>query len=267
MNVSEIVLIGANGLVGSAFRRYFDHLGQPYKVIQRENASSHGITSCDLLINCAGGANKRKANSDTGWDLKQSVLNILPYFIGIQAKKIVHISSVDVYPKTAHKNDTKEELSGQLDGHHTYGFHKLFVENYVRQFCSDYLILRLPALVGPGLTKNPIFDFFDPEKLLLISPKSRLNVVHVDDVASMAMDLVKMKVVNETFNLAAVDMLKLEGLKTHFKIEYSCADGAIDNIQNYDINVSKISKIMPMKNSLDSVIKYYNDISCVKKNV
>jgi hypothetical protein len=90
----------------------------------------------------------------------------------VRAQRFVLISTIDVYPRT---HDADEGFDcGQLTNH-AYGRHRLEFENFVRERFPHALIVRLPALFGPGLRKNILFDLRNGNQLERINPASRFQ--------------------------------------------------------------------------------------------
>ncbi|MFC3050557.1 NAD-dependent epimerase/dehydratase family protein [Kordiimonas pumila] len=252
----ERVVVGARGLVGSAFCRYFESHKLSYTAVQREEAQSHGIEKCGLLVLACGNANKGKANADPAWDFTQSVEAVASYVHMLKPERTILISTVDVYPDPSSVQQTAEAYPLNPLACQPYGFHKWLAEQYVQKFSGKHLVLRLPALVGPGLTKNPVFDYFALGKPLFVSPLSRLNVVHVDDVARHAMHLVAEGVEGETFNLAASAAITVGDFPVLFGGESQYVEGADKNIQTYDINIQKVLQFVTLCSSENAVKRY-----------
>ena len=254
------VVAGARGLVGSAVITHFKELGYVCEGIVRETSESHGITSCDVLVMAHANPHKWKANADPWWDFGQTVASTARYCHTIKAGCTVFISSVDVYGDVTTQKGTDEVQDQSGAQTHTYGTHKFIAESYVRRFSQSYLILRLPALVGPGLTKNPIYDYFAPDKDVMISPKSRLNIIHVQDVARALASLLDTGVRNEILNIAAIDQLELGTLAEVFGLPLTLQEGADQTIQVYDINTVRAQRYCNLKTSLDAVSRYAADL-------
>lgn len=252
----ERVIVGGNGLVGSAFCRLFDERALAYEVIQRENTNSHGIEACDLLVLSCGNANKGMAMRDPMWDFDQSVARVVPYVHQIRARTTILISTVDVYADPSSEEQTQEAGDLGLATSTSYGFHKWLLEENVKKYSENYLILRLPALVGPNLKKNPIFDFFEPEKPLFVSPESLLNVIHVDDVAQHALSLLASGAHRETFNVGATSSIKILDLAEIYGIKNDYAETAYDNVQTYNINVAKAARYVSLCSSETAIERY-----------
>lgn len=95
----------------------------------------------------------------------------------IGAQRTVLISSVNVYDDSRGKDENSEMPT---EGLGAYGTYRLELENWVQEDFDDVLIVRLPALYGPGLRKNFIHDLIDP-----VSPF--LSVAIYGELASASM--------------------------------------------------------------------------------
>jgi nucleoside-diphosphate-sugar epimerase len=156
---------------------------------------------CFDLAVCAGApAAKWKANQDPAGD--RACLGRLQQCLAqVVAREFVLISTVDVYGNT----DGSDENTPPA-GATPYGQHRLELEQFVAgRFKS--LVVRLPALFGPGLKKNAVYDllhgnqvdkidtrgifqFYDVGRLwtdIEVARRARLSLVHfATEPASMA---------------------------------------------------------------------------------
>ncbi|MBU3806412.1 MAG: sugar nucleotide-binding protein [Candidatus Fournierella pullistercoris] len=73
----------------------------------------------------------------------------------LNPKKVVLISSICVFADS--KGKTESDMPTK-DGLAAYGANRLQLEQWVREDWPDALIVRLPALYGPGLKKNFLYD-------------------------------------------------------------------------------------------------------------
>lgn len=257
----SVFLIGANGLVGSAFARFFKKRDIPFYAVHRENMREIAGATCDLVVNCSGNANKGKAISNPAWDFQETVGSASHYVHAINAKQFVQISSVDVYADPGSADLTKEMAATVSEKQSAYGFHKLLAEYCVRQFASRALILRLPALVGPNLRKNPIYDHFHSEKKLFIGADSYLNIVHTDFVAAATWELLGREVREPVINLAARDSLAIADLPKISGIENSFHTDAHGIRQQYQINTDTAGAYLDLPTSETAVRSYMSDIA------
>jgi hypothetical protein len=149
MNLKKI-LVGHTGFVGSnlVYQTDFD------AVFNSKNISDAFGTNPDLLVYSGVRAEKFLANKEPENDF-QIILNAIENIKKINPKKIILISTVDVYP-TPFKVDENENIDENACL--PYGKNRLYLERWVEQNYSDYLILRLPALFGQNIKKNFIYD-------------------------------------------------------------------------------------------------------------
>jgi nucleoside-diphosphate-sugar epimerase len=144
-------LIGHTGFVGGNLARQFAFTDF-YNSKNIEKIADH---SYDLIV-CSGmPAAKWLANRDPIGD--RAVLDRLAgCLLRASAKRVVIVSTVDVYPTPIGVDeDTPIELT---DATPAYGKHRLMLERTVAANFPETLVVRLPALFGPGLKKNAIYD-------------------------------------------------------------------------------------------------------------
>lgn len=86
----------------------------------------------------------------------------------VEADRFVLISTIDVYPDSSQPLDEDADLAGLEN--HAYGRHRLAIEDFVRERFTNHSIVRLPALFGPGLRKNALFDLLNDNNTSAINP-------------------------------------------------------------------------------------------------
>lgn len=161
------VLIGHTGFVGGllATRMDFDLR------VNRANLDELRDRQVERIV-CAGlPAAKWLANRDPAGDLL-NVRRLCDVLRTVRARRFVLISTIDVYPRTC---DADEDSDPADAPNHSYGTHRLQFEAFVREAFPEALIVRLPALFGPGLRKNVVFDLLHGNQLDLINPDSRFQ--------------------------------------------------------------------------------------------
>ncbi len=143
------LLVGHTGFVGSNLKEqvHFDGL------YNSQNISEAFGTNPDWLVYSGVRAEKFLANSEPEKDFG-IILDAMSNIQKINPKKIILISTVDVYPNPV----DVDELTPSNAENHAYGKNRLYLENWVAEHFTDYLILRLPALFGKNLKKNFIYD-------------------------------------------------------------------------------------------------------------
>ncbi len=160
-------LIGYTGFVGGylSSRMPFDLR------INRANLGELRGARLERVV-CAGlPAAKWLANQDPAAD-RDNMLRLADVLRTVSARRFVLISTIDVYPRT---RDADEDFDCSSSANHAYGENRLAFERFVREQYRHALILRLPALFGPGLKKNVLFDLLHGHRLEMINPASRFQ--------------------------------------------------------------------------------------------
>lgn len=167
MTRGVIGLIGHSGFVGGNLDAddRFDH---------RYNSSNIGEMagkSFDLLV-CAGvSAKKWIANADPDAD-RAAIARLTEPLSTVEAKRFVLISTIDVYPDSQAGVDEGYDCASAPN--HAYGTNRLHLEAWAASRFPT-TIVRLPALFGPGLRKNVIFDLLNDNMVDQINPASRFQ--------------------------------------------------------------------------------------------
>jgi len=171
-------LIGSTGFVGgnlAAAARY----DVP---VHRANVDLLRGRHFDRVV-CAGlPAAKWIANRDPDAD-RANVERLESVLATVSADRFVLVSTIDVYPRT---DGGDEETDCAQRPNHAYGANRLRFEQFVRARFPLATIARLPALFGPGLRKNVVYDLLHDNGLDAINPGSRFQWY---PVARLAADL------------------------------------------------------------------------------
>jgi hypothetical protein len=154
-------LVGYTGFVGSNLKRshHFDGL------FNRQNIQEAYGKQPDLLVYAGIPAEKYLADNFPDKDfeiIQQAIYNIQK----IKPRKLVLISTIDVYEKAVAVNE--DDLA---DAKEVYGKNRRFLEKFVEENMSNFHITRLPALFGPGIKKNFIYDLIHINPALLTQKK------------------------------------------------------------------------------------------------
>jgi NAD dependent epimerase/dehydratase family len=154
-------LIGHTGFVGANLRtaRPFDVL------VNSSNVEELRGGNFDLVV-CAGArAEKWKANRDADADLAgiERLMNVLR---DVRTSRFVLVSTVDVFERPIDVDESRA-----ADARHPYGTHRRLLETLCAHRFPT-LIARLPALFGPGLKKNAIYDLLHDNQVEKIHPDS-----------------------------------------------------------------------------------------------
>lgn len=144
-------LIGHTGFVGgniarqTSFDCYFNS----------QNIDEVRGREFDLVV-CAGVPAVKwwaNQNPEEDWAVIERLIEI---YSTIKAKRFVLISTVDVYPQPIGVNESTSVDEADIA---PYGRHRLLLEKALEKYFNNLHIIRLPALFGPGLKKNALYDF------------------------------------------------------------------------------------------------------------
>jgi nucleoside-diphosphate-sugar epimerase len=142
-------LIGYTGFVGGNLARQaaFDDC---YRSTTIEDITGRHY---DLIVCSGAPAEKWRANRDPEADAR-SLGRLASALARVTAGRFVLVSTVDVFANPVGVDESFEPAAAA--GNH-YGNHRRDLERFVAgRF--DALVLRLPALFGPGLKKNAVYD-------------------------------------------------------------------------------------------------------------
>lgn len=251
-----IFIVGGKGLTGSAFVRNLEKENIEFKIIQKENKEEFFGKNCDVLIFANGNAVKYKANEDPFFDFHASVSSIAEYVHKINSKLFVLLSSIEVYDQHSSLETSKEDTRINEQNLEPYGYHKFLAENYVKKFAKNFLIFRLPALVGIGTRKNPIYDFLHNHKKVMISQNSQLNVINTSVIANIVLEMIDKNIHNEIFNLASTNSVRIGDIKNIVNFDSDYTDESEKYLQKYYVNTEKIQKYVKLSSSEEAIIEY-----------
>lgn len=146
-------LVGNTGFVGSNIAASHTFNAQ----YNSKNITSAYNTRPDLLVYAGVKAEKYLANSDAAADFK-TIEGAIHNIKEINPKKIVLISTIDIYQQPYHVNEDTIIESDKLQ---PYGLNRYYLEKWVQKNFDDCLIVRLPGLYGKNIKKNFIFDMIN----------------------------------------------------------------------------------------------------------
>ncbi len=169
-------LIGHTGFVGSNLLRQRDFAAH------FNSASIGGIDGRQFdEVVCAGvSAVKWWANQHPDED-RARIEGLMRRLETITARHFTLISTIDVYDPPL--GVTERDLP-MLEGLHAYGRNRAMLERFVAGRFESHQIVRLPALFGPGLKKNAIFDLMHDNRVALINPASAFQWYPLDRLAA-----------------------------------------------------------------------------------
>lgn len=137
-----------------------------------------------------------------------------------------------------------------------YIVHKKFIEEYIQNNVKNYLILRLPNIVGYSNNTSQLINYF--YNCLINKQEVTINIdcirylIDVDDLTKIIDIITKKNITNTTLNIAFNNGIKLE---------------EILNILENTINL-KFSNVIKKNNSIDYIVnnsfflEQIEDLSC-----
>ncbi len=162
--------------------------------------------------------------------LEETILNYPSY-------KIIYFSSCGIYDK---------------DNVNSYSIHKLTMENLIKDISNNYLIFRLPIVIGRDNNKNSLCQYFfnciNNNEYFDVWQNSFRYLIDIDDVFEIIKFILDKNCFhNKIINVSSLVKIKVTEIvnmmefflnkKANYKL---CNIGA-----NYDIDISKLKKILP----------------------
>ncbi len=146
-------LVGYTGFVGSNLNNQYQFDG----LYNSENIQEAYGKNPELLVYSGVPAQKFLANKDPEKDFE--VINgAIENIKKINPKKIVLISTIDVYKDTTNVDEDTEIIPEDLQA---YGKNRYYLEQWVRENYGNHLIVHLPGLYGKNIKKNFIYDLIN----------------------------------------------------------------------------------------------------------
>ncbi|MCK3658818.1 pyridine nucleotide transhydrogenase [Pasteurellaceae bacterium Pebbles2] len=204
-------LIGYTGFVGQTLLKQtkFEHL------FRSTNIGELDHQSFDTVVCSAAPAKKWIANKEPEQDLA-NINQLIDHLKTIKCKLFILISTVDVFKKPI---DVDEKTKIDKENLHPYGLHRYYLEEFVASHFENYLIVRLPGLVGPGLQKNVIFDFLNNNNLNMIDSRGTFQFYPMVNLWSDIQIALKnqLKLVHLTTEQISVQEIAEQGFNFNFE--------------------------------------------------
>lgn len=160
-------LIGHTGFVGSILQGQHDFAAR----FNSANIDAIAGQAFDTVVCAAAPGSMFTANRQPDQD-RAAIEALIERLDAVQAQSFVLISSIAVLADFAGQDDEGTEAYQQ---ELAYGRHRRLLEAFCETRFEDCLVVRLPALFGPGLRKNFIFDLMNPVPTML--PEARLQAL------------------------------------------------------------------------------------------
>jgi nucleoside-diphosphate-sugar epimerase len=206
----------------------------------------------DVIIFASGVSNSMTKKKFLFDREKKKLKKIIELFI---KKKIIYFSTCSVLDYTRSKKP--------------YQRHKIFMENYIKKNFSNYLIFRLPEVIGSNKSnKNTLINFLYErikyKKKLVVSKNLYRNLIDIKDFIAISKYLINKNYNRRIINIASPQMTSVirivEVISTILNKKIILIKKNIPNNENFRINVNFIKKIFK-KFSINFNNRYiYNSI-------
>jgi hypothetical protein len=167
-------LIGHTGFVGGNLARQvaFD------ECFNSKNIGGIRGKEFDVLV-CGGvTAVKWWANQNPVED-KQRIDALLTNLASVQARRVVVLSTIDVYPVS---NSVDESFDCHSLPNHAYGRNRLYFEDAMSDSFGEVMIVRIAGVFGPSLKKNVVYDLLHDNCLDVINPDSSFQYYNISNL-------------------------------------------------------------------------------------
>jgi len=184
------ILIGSTGFVGQNLQSFikFDHLYNSKNI----NTFKATDVEIDLYLACLP-ATKWLVNKDPISDFKNAI-NIFNYIKNGKYNNVYLFSTIDIYQNyPLHSNELTKIKSPTFGyGPNRYAFEVMITNNLKY---NNIKIIRLPALFGPGLKKNILFDIKNDNEIMKINTNSFYQWYNMERLED---DLNKINLINHS---------------------------------------------------------------------
>lgn len=206
-------MIVGNGMLANAFK-----------------LAKHSLNN--TVIFASGVSNSNEQENEEFEREKKLLENIL---LINKEKLFVYFSTCSIYDSTMTNSQ--------------YVYHKMYMERIVRENSNNYLIIRLPQVIGKTAAPtiiNFLFNKIKNEEEFTIFNRTKRNFIDVDDVVKVVSYLINKKLLfNEIINLASTNYTSV--YEVVVMLERVSKKRAIYNIKNsggeYYIDVSNMINI------------------------
>ena len=209
----------------------------------------------NICLYAAGISNSQTQDKDLLDKEKNKFIEFLKKFH--QKKKLIYISTCSINDPSRNKNP--------------YVLNKLYIEDLVQKNIKNFLIMRLPEVVGKNENKVTLINFLNNkikngEKFEIWS-KAKRNIIDIDDAILLIIHLLENKNLNNTIiNVAnpksyfVTEIVKNFEKLNNVKANYNLVDRGQDNWHldtNKVLEMSKKIKINFNENYLYELLKKY----------
>jgi len=254
-----ILVLGADGFVGSAVVAEARAKGIKVLPVTRSNYAEMLGSQCDVLINANGNSRKYLAAKDPVRDFELSVTSVARSLKEFISRRYVYLSSIDVYSDASTPANSKETQAIDFDKVSTYGFHKHLAEQLVRHFAPKWVILRMGGFVGDGLWKNSVHDMLK-SRSLRVHPDSEYQYMNTRGLARVLLSLLDLNTDNGLFNVAGHGTISLVDVAAMIPGYTLPEDACRQPKERYEVDIRKIRRVCPTAETRATVQAFIRDV-------
>ena len=144
---------------------------------------------------------------------------------------------------------------------------KIQNEIFIKKNIKNYLIIRLPEIIGKNKNKSTLVNYFYYKilnnKIFNLYTQTKRNFIHIDDIISILIEIVSKKISNKTINIASSKMTEVETIVKIFEELLNKRSKIIykkKKFVNYNVDIKDIKKLKNFK-------KINFDQNYLKKNL
>jgi nucleoside-diphosphate-sugar epimerase len=228
----KIAIVGHTGFIGSNLKFFYK---SKYN-FNTKNLRLINKHKYDLVILCAPSSKMWIANKFPQKDC-HNIKKIINIIKETRTKKIVLISTIEVYGKENNKN---EFCKANKSLNSSYGKNRVYLEEFIKNSFSDNLIIRLPIVYGKNFTKNCIYD---------LKNKNNMNLLNGNDL----IQLYNVKNLKKDIDFCLKKKIKLINISSKpIKLKFIAK-----KFFGIDLNLFKKPRTMMMKTSVLKKKKYF----------
>ncbi len=169
----------------------------------------------DVLL-YASGVSRSTGACHQDFERETDLLDSTLHTCRANGQRIVYFStaSTHLYGWTGHLG----EEDGPIEPCTSYGRHKAAMEMVIRMSGADHLILRLSEVVGPGQRRHQLLPSLVSQiadGMVTVYRGACRDLIDVDDVASIAAELLASGLNRETVNVASGHSVSAEEIVDH----------------------------------------------------
>ena len=195
--------MGINNIIGNGF------IGKSLKKIKKD------LIKTNYIIYAAGiSHSKTKSKKNLNKELSAFKIFSKNNFL----KKIIYISTADVTNNISNKS--------------LYVKNKIKIEKLIKKKFKNYIILRLPQIIGKSKNKNTLVNYFyfniKNNKPLVLIKNFKRNILDIDDILKLLKIIVyskntknKVIILSNKYSVQPIDIVRIFEKKLNKNINFS----------------------------------------------